>query len=669
LPDESDRAVTRSTRQALGAALLYAVATCALTWPLITVAHREVAADMGDPVFVCWVLLWTSGQVLSFLSGDVSALSRFWHGNIFYPEPLTLAYSEHFTAQMLQALPLLAVSDNIILVYNLLFLSTFVLCGLGVFLLVRDLTGKPLAAFVAGLAFAFAPYRIDQFSHLQILSAQWMPFALYGFRRYLETARRRALVGGAAALIAQNLSCGYYLMFFTPFAAAYVVYELAARRRLGDWAAWRGFAVAGVVVAVVSLPFLTPYLEVRKSGVGVRSAGEIAMYSADVHAFATSTAKSWLWGERLAIYPRPEGQAFPGFVILALAVIGIVGGIVGRFPSWRTRPRAPSRPRRQVLIGAVAVLLLAHLYASVSLLVTGGFALPMNGTWTISHQGGRVFLTTAVLAIGLALLLRRPRDSSSRAGASPRNGAKSPWVFYAMATVAAAVLAMGPSITVKGALISPGPYAWLMDYVPGFDGLRVPSRFFMLVVLSLAVLAGLGASTVIARTRRFGASLVAVAGVLILVESWPHVFETNVRIGAAGLELTPRELRTGEHISAVYKTIRDSSRPIALLEFPFGSASWDLHAVFYAGYHRQRLVNVYSGFYPERYEGLFRIFNQRREDPLAAWRALLGSRATHVLVHEAAYPPHRRKEISDWLLASGARETVTDGADRLFTVR
>src|SRR5687767_13213453 len=490
---------------------------------------------MGDPVFVCWVLLWTSGQVFSFLAGDFSALSRFWHANIFYPEQLTLAYSEHFTAQLVQSLPLLAVTDNIILVYNLLFLSTFVLCGLGVFLLVRDLTGRPLAALVAGLAFAFAPYRIDQFSHLQILSMQWMPFALYGFRRYLETGRRRALVGGAAALVAQNLSCGYYLLFFTPFAAAYVVYELAARRRLGDWATWRAFAVAGFVVALVSLPFLTPYLKVRRSGVGVRSVGEITMFSADVYAFATSTVRSWLWGERLAVYPRPEGHAFPGFAILSLALVGIVGGYL----SLRKRSPADFVPWRQMLIGALAVSLAAHLYATVSLLVTGGFALPLNGGWTVGRQGGPVFLTTTVLAIGLALLFRRPRDPRD-----PRDPNRSPWVFYALAAVAAAALAMGPSITVKGALVSPGPYAWLMHYVPGFDGLRVPARFVAVVTLCLAVLAGFGASALMARARRFGKALVIVAGAVILVESWPVSFKTNVRMGSVGLELTPRELRT-----------------------------------------------------------------------------------------------------------------------------
>jgi hypothetical protein len=646
--------VTRSTHQALGATLLYMVATFALTWPLITVVHREVAADMGDPVFVCWVLLWTSGQLFSFLSGDFNALSRYWHGNIFYPEPLTLAYSEHFTAQMLQSLPLLAVTDNVVLAYNLLFLSTFVLCGLGVFLLVRDLTGRPLAALVAGLAFAFAPYRVDQFPHLQILSAQWMPFALYGFRRYLETRRRRALVGGAAALIAQNLSCGYYLMFFTPFAGAYVVYELASRQRLRDWATWRAFAIAGFVVALISVPFLKPYVEVRGSGVGVRSADEIASFSADAHAFGASSFRLWLWGKTLSTYRRAEGQLFPGFAILALAL----GGVVGGFLNWRKRPRAPSAPWRQILIGALAVLLAAHLYATVSLLVTGGFALPVAGGWTVWHQGGQVFLTATVLAIGLALLLRRPRAAPT-----------SPWAFYAVATVVAAALAMGPAIAVMGVPVSPGPYVWLMHYVPGFDGLRVPSRFFMLAVLCLAVLAGLGASTIIARARRVGTALVLVAGALILVEAWPVVFDTNVRIGAVGLELTPRELRTGENIAPVYKTIRDSARPIALLEFPFGSASWDLHAVFYAGYHRQRLVNGYSGFFPEHYERLFQIFNRRREDPQTAWRALLGSGATHVLVHEAAYPPHRRQEISNWVMASGGREVFADGTDRLFTVR
>ena len=70
-------------------------------------------------------------HIVRFFSGDIHALSGFWNANIFYPEPLTLAYSEHLFAQAVQILPVYAITRNIILCYNLLFLSTFVLSGLG----------------------------------------------------------------------------------------------------------------------------------------------------------------------------------------------------------------------------------------------------------------------------------------------------------------------------------------------------------------------------------------------------------------------------------------------------------------------------------------------------------------------------------------------------------
>ena len=130
------------------------------------------------------MLAWTTGQILKALGGDFSAITNFWNANIFYPEPLTLAYSEHLFGQALQVLPVQALTGNILLSYNLLFISTFALSGFSVYMLVRDLTGRPLAAFVAGLAFAYAPYRLSQLSHLQVLSSYWMPLALVGFRRY-----------------------------------------------------------------------------------------------------------------------------------------------------------------------------------------------------------------------------------------------------------------------------------------------------------------------------------------------------------------------------------------------------------------------------------------------------------------------------------------------------
>src|SRR3982750_1144876 len=131
--------------RASSVAVLYSTAAVLLTWPLATVITQQVAGDASDTLFSCWVLQWTSGQVLRALHGDLSALRHYWDGNIFYPASLTLAYSNHLTPQLLQALPVLASTGNIVLAYNLLFLATIVLSGLGVYLLARDITHAPLA--------------------------------------------------------------------------------------------------------------------------------------------------------------------------------------------------------------------------------------------------------------------------------------------------------------------------------------------------------------------------------------------------------------------------------------------------------------------------------------------------------------------------------------------
>lgn len=652
----------RGRKAAVLAAGLYLAAALLMTWPLATVVDREIAWDFGDPVFNSWVLLWTGGQVLAFLSGDTSALGRFWHGNIFHPEPLTVAYSEHLVPQMLQAVPVLAATDNVVLAYNLLFLSTFVLSGLGMFLLVRELTGSVAAGLVAGFAFAFAPYRVAQYSHLQVLSAQWMPFVLYGYRRFFETGRRTPLVWGTVAFVLQSLSCGYYLLFFAPFVALFVIYEMASRQRLADWRLWRTWVITGAIAAGATVPFLLPYLEVRTQGdVGVRDAGEIQMFSADTHALATAPTATRLWGERLTGLPRPEGEGFPGFTILLLALVGIAAGARAALLAAR-RSGPPLPPWRQALIGAAAVLCLAYVIASLSFLITGGLPLPMDGVWAIHRHAENTFLgalALGALCVGVSPGLRRVLRGTPGSVVG----------YFAAACLLAVLLALGPEISAAGHLISTGPYAWLMAWVPGFDGVRVPARFLMVMTLCLAGLAGYGAAAILRTGPRVGIAVLVVASGLILGESWTGRFQTNVRLAAEGYLPTPRELKTGVDLPPVYKVLRDEPAPVVLIEFPFGSHAWDLHSMFYAGYHRRPLVNGYSGFFPESQRDLVRALSQVDTDPETAWRALNDTRATHVLVREGGFLDSRRTIVSDWLRARGATEVLVDGSDRLFTIR
>jgi hypothetical protein len=655
--------MTRLAHPALIATALYAVAAVVFTWPLASVIDSQLAADMGDPVFVCWVLMWTGGQVLAFLSGDLSALGQYWHGNIYYPERLTLAYSEHLAPQMLQALPILATTDNVVLAYNLVFLATFVLSGLGMFLFVRSLTGSPVAAFIAGLAFAFAPYRVAQMSHVQVMSAQWMPFVLYAYRRFFETRRRAPLVWGNVAFVAQNLSCGYYLLFFAPFVGVYVIWEMASRRLLADWRVWRAWALSAAMVLALTIPFLTPYMDVRVDGqVGVRDAGEIAQFSADTHALVTAHSASRVWGERLIGLPRPEGEGFPGLTIVLLALIGVAWGIRETAARARQAPERHLQPWHQVLVGAIGSLLVVHVIATLTFLTIGGLPLPVDGIWAVHRQADGTLMRTLILAVLLVLV-------SPGVRATLRAALQQPLWFVVFGAVATALLALGPHISAAGHLIGNGPYGWLVAYVPGFDGVRVPARYLMLTAMFLACLAGYGVGALLRWRQVLTIPVVVVCATLILAEPWLGPFPTNVRLAAEQLELTPREFRMGDELPPIYKVLRDDPAPVVLVEFPFGSPAWDLHSMFYAGYHRRSLVNGYSGFFPQSQQTLTNVFNMVGSDPDAAWRALIGTRATHVLVREGAYIPSQRHLVADWLRARGVEEMLMDGQDRLFRMK
>ncbi len=634
---------------ALGVFTLLAIG---MTWPLVTHLGSRIAWDMGDPVFICWVMMWTGGQLLAAMRGDFNALHDYWNGNIFYPEKLTIAYSEHFTPQMLQALPLFAATGNIILCYNLLFLSTIVLAGWGMYLLVRELTHSPLAALVAGLAFAFAPYRISQGSHLQVLSSQWMPFVLYGFRRYFATGRTRALVGASASLVVQNLSCGYYVLFFAPFAGLYCLYEIADRQLFRNVRVWASLGVAAVVVALLTWPFASPYFKLRRHGdVGVRSYEEAVLFSADVYAFGTAPGKSVLEGRTVQAFPKGEGEGFPGLAILALAGAAVVAGV------RRPRATAPGKTR-DVLATVLGVLLAADLVVIAVLMLNGSLPIVVRGR---PFHDVVPFLIGAPV-IGLALLVQSPR-----ARAFVRGVPGSTLGFYATATLLAALFALGPRIMSAGRSIGAGPYALLYAFVPGFDGIRVPARFLMLVACFLAVLAGLGVAAWLGRvSRRAGIVLVSIASAAILAEGWVAPMPTNAMLVARGFEDPPHSLYTGRDMGPLYQYIRDTPGSIVLIEFPFGDPAYEILATYYAGYHRRPLVNGYSGFFPESYLRRATFLDHIPFDLDTAFKAVASSGATHALVHEGAFEHGRGHEITDWLTANGATVVATYGSDKLL---
>jgi hypothetical protein len=204
--------------------LVFTALTAVMTYP--QVLHlRDGVHDDGDPLLNTWTLAWVAHQL-------PLAPARLFDANIFYPERKTLAFTETLLLPGMLAAPLHWLGVAPLLVHNLVLLSGFAVSGAGTALLVRALTGNTVAAVLAGIVFAFLPYRIDHMPHLQLQQTQCLPLALWAFHRLLERGRVSDGVWFGLFMAGQVLSCTYYGLFLVPYLGVVCGTMLIAERTM-----------------------------------------------------------------------------------------------------------------------------------------------------------------------------------------------------------------------------------------------------------------------------------------------------------------------------------------------------------------------------------------------------------------------------------------------------
>lgn len=428
-------------QRVLLAAVLLAGVTCAYTWPLPAYATSAIAHDRGDPLLVTWILWWTSHTI--------PLTSAWWNAPAFYPSAGVLAFSENLLSLAPIAAPIVHATGSPILAYNVAFLSSYVLSGLGAYFLAFVLTRCHTASFAAAIAFAFAPYRLSHTQHLQLLSSYWMPVAVAALHLFAASPRWRWAGLFAAAWALQALASGYYLFFLTTFVVLWLIWFVP--RRVPPRQVVR-LLIAWVIAAVLLLPIFYGYYAVHAAYGFKRSPVEMVNYSADVAGVLSASPDSWLWS-RLHAAVSSESEQFPGLFLILL----LLGGAVATWLAPReTRVESPNDRRRD-----------------------------------------------------------------------------RPALFYAAAAVAMWLLSLGPVLQIGGTVTSvPGPYA-VLAVLPGFDGMRVPARLWMVSVLCLAVCAAFVIARIqTPRTRRLVAGA-AIAG--FLLDAWPRDFPV---VAAPGVRVT-----------------------------------------------------------------------------------------------------------------------------------
>ena len=284
-----------------------------MTFPQV-LHMRNAVHDDGDPLLVTWSLAWVAHQL-------PRAPAHLFDANIFYPARGTLAFSEILLAPGLAVAPLHWIGVDPILVYNLVLLAGFVLSGVAMAAFVRSLTGDGGAAVVAGLVFAFLPYRIDQYAHLQLQQTPWLPLALWAFHALLRTGRVRDGILLGLCVAAQALSCVYYGLFLVPYMVVVCGAMLIAHPALSK-RCLRGLAVATAIAVLAVAPVALAYLTAR-GRVGERVFQENADLSAAWWNYLAAPATNLLYGNLTAPYWQPERALFPGLTAMALALVAL----------------------------------------------------------------------------------------------------------------------------------------------------------------------------------------------------------------------------------------------------------------------------------------------------------------------------------------------------------
>jgi hypothetical protein len=298
--------------------VVFTLLTAVMTYPQVLHLHDGIH-DEGDPLMLTWVLAWIGHQL-------PRAPAHLFDANMFYPERRTLAYSETLLLPGILAAPLHWLGVHPLLVYNLVFLSGFAASGAGMALLVRTLTQSTGAGLVAGIVFAFLPFRIDHYAHAQLQQTQCLPLAMWAFHRLFRAPRLRDGVLFGACTAGQVLSCMYYGLFLIPYVTVVGGTLFLADRSMRQCRA-AALAAAAVVTTMAVLPLGFAYFDARRI-VGERGRLEIENSGATWEAYLAAPEASLVYGRTLARFRRPERQLFPGIAAVALAAVAVVSGPV-----------------------------------------------------------------------------------------------------------------------------------------------------------------------------------------------------------------------------------------------------------------------------------------------------------------------------------------------------
>jgi hypothetical protein len=527
------RVLHRRTLVHLLAVALYLVLALVATWPLVRTLGTHVPGS-DTWAFDEYTFIWNSWWLRHSLF-DLGQ-NPLYSTHTFYPLGISLAFYTYNLFNALISLPLQPFL-SLPAISNLTFLLATVLSGYGVFILVETLLGSAQRKATDEQQAA----RDVRLGSLVIYSAAFLAGLIYAFGSYRFV----------------YAAIGHYDKWSTawiPFYALYLFKTIRERR------------MRNAVLAAVFLVF--------------------------------SQLTELVFG-----------------VFLGMLTIIVLAFVAGRRGREEVAGGWPSLLGRLAVMGLVATLLYLPVLAPVVEEMFGGYELAGWGdAEKLSADLVGLVTPTALHPLGgdWVETLRQAQEGTSRF--RDVNTVFLGWMGLALAIVGAVcyrrkvaawitsfvvftVFSLGPVLQINGrsmfdldGLLVNVPLPFIvLHYIPLVKANRVPNRFSVVLMLSLAVLAGFGAYWLLAKLRRSKTRLTGIVSTactlflaaFIMFEHWS----------------VPLPL-TDARIPAVYRQVAEEPGDFAILQLPMGwrnsfgvQGAENTRTQYYQTYHHKRLLS------------------------------------------------------------------------------
>lgn len=222
----------------LGIILAYIVLALFFTFPLILNISDSMSTGKNaieneytvnsDSIYFIWNFWFFKHNLVD------TGVNPFSHSNmIFYPNGFDVSaggYDNVFNS--LLSLPLQLISNNLILIYNILVLFNFIFAAYSAYLLANYLTKDKKISFLSGIIFGFSPYMIARsLMHFNLVTAGAIPLFILFYLKLLKESNAKNSIFLAISFFLITISAWQYGLFAIIFVFFSSIFFVICRKQ------------------------------------------------------------------------------------------------------------------------------------------------------------------------------------------------------------------------------------------------------------------------------------------------------------------------------------------------------------------------------------------------------------------------------------------------------